>query len=90
MATKRAMATATRVVSNKEGNGKGSKGDGHGNRGAGRRAATATATERALATATRVAGDKEGNDNKESNGTSDKGSRQQREQWLGQQGQRQW
>jgi hypothetical protein len=47
-------ATAMRVVGNKEGNGKGSKGDGDGNKGVIR--GTAIATKWAMATVTRVAG----------------------------------
>ncbi len=57
--TKRAIATATRVVSNNNGNGNGGESDGNGNEHAGR------ATMRAMAAATtvatmRVASNKEG------------------------------
>jgi hypothetical protein len=50
-ATQRAMAMATRVAGNKEGNGYGCKSNGNGNEGGTRVTAT-----RAMATATRVAG----------------------------------
>ncbi len=58
-ATKRAITTATRAVSNDDGNGNGSKSDGDGNKSAGR------ATTRAMAVATtvvvmRVASNEEG------------------------------
>jgi hypothetical protein len=55
MATKRAMATATRVVDDEEGN---SKVVGDGDKSVGR--GTATTMKREMATATRVVGDKEG------------------------------
>ena len=62
-ATKRAITTATRVVSNDDGTGNGGKNDGDGDEGAGR------ATTRAMAVATnvaamRVASNKEGEGSK--------------------------
>ncbi len=68
----RAMATAMRVVGNKEV--EGNKATAMARRMAGE--CTAMATKRAMATATRVVGDKEGNGNDgKSNGDSDEGSR---------------
>ncbi len=64
---KRAMATSTRVVDDKESDNNGDKGVGRG---------TVTATERAMMTAMRVAGNKEGKGAKEGNGNSNKGSGQ--------------
>jgi hypothetical protein len=61
-----------RVVGNKEGYGKGSKGNGDGNRGV--RRGTVTATKRAMALARRVVDNEEGNGNVESNGNSYKGT----------------
>ncbi len=63
---------AMRVASNKEGNGKGGKGDGNSNMSV--RRGMATVTKRATGTALRVAGSKEGDGNKEGNGDSNEGS----------------
>jgi hypothetical protein len=49
-----AMATATKVLGDKEGYGEGGKGDGDGDKGRG----TVTATKRAIVTAKRVADNK--------------------------------
>ncbi len=54
-ATKRAIATATRVASNDNDDGNGGKSNGNGNKGAGQ------ATTRAMVAATTAAGDNEGN-----------------------------
>ncbi len=56
-AMKRAIATATRVASNDDGNGNDGKSDSNGNEGAGR------ATTRAMVVGTTMAGDDEGNCN---------------------------
>ncbi len=65
-ATKRAIATATRVASNDNGDGDSGKSNGDDNKGAGR------ATTRAMAVATTVVGDDEGNCD------GDEGGKQQR------------
>jgi hypothetical protein len=72
----RAMTMAMGLAGNKEGNGKGSKGNDNCDKGVGQR--TATATKRPMITVTRVGGNEEGNGDKEGNGDSNKGGRQQR------------
>jgi hypothetical protein len=72
----RVIAMAMRVVGNKEGIGKGGKSNDNGNEGV--RRWMAMAIKRAMATAMGVVGNKEGNGNKEDDGNSNKGGRQQR------------
>ncbi len=83
-ATKRAITTATRVVSNDDGNGDGVKSNGDGDEGAGQ------ATTRAMAAAMRVASNEEGEGGKAMETVTKLAGKQwrwqQRGQWRWQQG----
>ncbi len=71
------------VVSNKEGDGKGCKSNGDGNKGGVQATKRATAMAgRAISTAMKMTGDKEGNDKGgKRDGSSNKGGRQGQQQW---------
>ncbi len=82
-ATKRVIATGTRVASNDDGNGDGGKSNGNGNKGAGQATTRAMAAGMTVA-AMRVANDKEGEGSKAMETVTRLAGKQQRWQQRGQ------